>query len=379
MLNGLLINYAIDAVRPVAFWITVTIFSALLTGAIITLFIKKENIVPYMKAAISAFFVYALVIGILLIILDIAKHFDSAYLEENYVDKSVTYYVMLPAVVSLVILLIAALFVEIRHILGKKRIEETRADGILKIINIVLFVIALIAVIVTVVLIGIYYGKRINGDGYYTADGTGFSQAALYTGAALIVALAVALALIFDKSKADFNSKMIARAGISIALSFVLSYVALFKLPQGGTVTLASLLPVMLFAYSYGLKRGIVVGFIYGLMQSLQDPFIIHPAQFLLDYPVAFAMIGTAGLFANVRLPSQLKFAFGAIFAGVLRFVSHVISGVFAFGAYAPAGQDHLLYSLAYNSFVFVDIAIAIAAGVLLLTNKAFARIIEEK
>ena len=89
---------------------------------------------------------------------------------------------------------------------------------------------------------------------------------------------AIALSILFDKNKFEFNSKIIARAGISIALSFILSYVALFKMPQGGTVTLASLLPLMLFAYAYGMKRGLVFGLVYGFLQSLQDPFIIHPA-----------------------------------------------------------------------------------------------------
>ena len=117
------------------------------------------------------------------------------------------------------------------------------------------------------------------------------------------------------------------------------------------------------------------------ILQAVQDPWIIHPAQFLLDYPIAFACIGVAGLFANVKklekLP-QVQFALGAVVASTLRFVSHVLSGVFAFSeyAYTPAGEpmSAWLYSLGYNAFVFVDIAIVIAVGVLVFSSKAFVR-----
>ena len=150
-------------------------------------------------------------------------------------------------------------------------------------------------------------------------------------------------------------------------------------MPQGGSVTLASMLPVMLFAYIYGTKKGLFVGLIYGLLQAMQDPYIIHPAQFLLDYPVAFAMVGFAGAFSNIkkldRLP-QIKFALGAVLSGSLRFLAHVLSGVFAFGAYAmDAGNDNFwLYSTAYNAYIFIDVVIVIAAGAFIFSSKNFNR-----
>ena len=160
-----------------------------------------------------------------------------------------------------------------------------------------------------------------------------------------------------------------------------LSFIKLFQLPQGGSITLASMLPIMVFAYSYGMKKGLLVGFIYGLLQSIQDPFIIHPAQFLLDYPVAFTMLGFSGAFASFKplekLP-QVKFALGALISSVFRFASHVISGVFAFGAYAEAAgaSNHLLYSLAYNSFVFIELAIVVVVGAILFSSKTFKTVI---
>ena len=233
------------------------------------------------------------------------------------------------------------------------------------------------AVIATIACLVVYYTKNVVDDGYYSEE---LNQLGLYLATGGLIAALVATAFLTDmKNKNGFDSRCIALAGITVALSFALSYIKMFSLPQGGSVTLASLLPVMLFAYIYGPKKGIFVGFIYGALQAMQDPYLIHPAQFLLDYPVAFAAVGLAGVFKNIKqldkLP-QVKFALGAVVAGALRFISHVFSGVFAFGAYAiDAGETNFwVYSLAYNSFVFVDIAIVIAAGVLVLSSKSFVK-----
>ena len=129
-----------------------------------------------------------------------------------------------------------------------------------------------------------------------------------------------------------------------------------------------------LFSYLFGAKRGVFVGFIYGVLQAVQDPWLIHPAQFLLDYPVAFASAGLAGLFRSLNVfssASQAQFTVSALLAGVLRFVCHLLSGVFAFSV-AAQGQNVWIYSLIYNSYVFVDIALVLIAGAILLSSKAF-------
>ncbi|MBO5328817.1 MAG: energy-coupled thiamine transporter ThiT [Clostridia bacterium] len=234
--------------------------------------------------------------------------------------------------------------------------------------------VALVALIATIVCLIVYYNsgdaESVNGVQISSAE-----SALLYVFSALILVAIAAIAFFFGKTEQkDFDSKTIAFAAICIAMSFALSYVRVVKLPQGGSITIASLLPIMLFSYMFGVRKGVFVGFIYGLLQAIQDPWLVHPAQFLLDYPVAFAAIGVAGAFANVKalekLP-QVKFALGAVLAGVLRFVSHIFSGVFAFSEYA-AGVNPWAYSLGYNSFVFVDLAIVIVAGVLLFSSKSF-------
>lgn len=238
------------------------------------------------------------------------------------------------------------------------------------------------ALIATLVCMGVYYAKAIADDGYYDSPEYGkLDQVWLYVSSALLAVGAVVAAFLLDrKNNKPLDSHCIALAGITIALSFALSYIKLWEMPQGGSITLASLLPVMLFAYIYGPKKGLLVGFIYGVLQAIQTPYyVIHPAQFLLDYPVAFSMVAFTGAFSKIKamdkLP-QIKFALGAVLAGALRFVAHLFSGVFAFGAYAiDAGQQNFwLYSAAYNSFVFADLVLVIVAGVLLFSSKSFVK-----
>lgn len=165
---------------------------------------------------------------------------------------------------------------------------------------------------------------------------------------------------------------------IAIAMSFALSYARFIKLPQGGSVTFASLLPLMIYCAMFGTRRGVVVCLIYGFLQALQDTYIIHPLQFLLDYPLAFGMISASGIFFErtpIRKNKLAAFIIGAIIAVVLRYACHICSGTFAFGADAPdTASSFFAYSAAYNSFTMVDLAIDLAAGILLFLSRAFRR-----
>ncbi len=366
---NLLTTYAIDVAEPYVIWGTVTIAGALvLTGLILLLvdcvFIKNGIFKKYVKIAFYAFFVYALVMAVSVLVMEIVKHYDPAYLEDKWVSKDIVPYMFIPAVITLSIMLFsfAGLF-----IVNIKRPEAK------KLYSIIAGTVCVISLIITLVLIAVFFAKNIVGDGYYTDESAGFSSWALYILSAVLIIGSIAAALLLGKKdKKGFDTHCIAIAGICTALSFALSYVKLFEMPQGGSVTLASMFPVMLFSYIYGPKKGLIVGSIYGMLQAVQDPYIIHPAQFLLDYPVAFAMLGFAGVFGKVqnldRLP-QVKFTLGAVLAGSLRYLSHLISGVFAFGAYA-GGSNVWLYSLAYNSYVFIDVAILLVIGVIVLSSK---------
>lgn len=174
--------------------------------------------------------------------------------------------------------------------------------------------------------------------------------------AGALAALGVVL-LVIARGHIRWTARMLANAALCLALAFVLSYIKLFDLPQGGAVTAASLLPIVAFAYSYGLAPGLVVGVAYGLLQMIQDPWIVTPVQAILDYPLAFACIALAAVAR--RLPDSWGWLAGMALAAVGRFVCHTFTGVVFFAEYAEGtGMTPFVYSVSYNSFVFVDMAI---------------------
>ena len=206
------------------------------------------------------------------------------------------------------------------------------------------------------------------------------STVGMIVSAVVIMALLVAVYILGVKKDVN-NTRALVYGAVAVALSFALSYARLFKLPQGGSVTFASLLPLMIYCMMFGTRRGLLVCLVYGTLQALQDPYIIHPMQFLLDYPLAFGLIGISGIFVEKNLFKNkiVGFVLGAVLAVGLRYACHVCSGVFAFADYFYWDSELMskydsaaVYSLAYNSFALVDMAIAIVAGSLMLLSKSF-------
>lgn len=159
---------------------------------------------------------------------------------------------------------------------------------------------------------------------------------------------------------------MLATGAICIAMSFLLSYVKLFSMPTGGSITAASMLPLMLFAWVYGVGPGMLAGAAYGLLQFIQEPYLTHIVQMLFDYPVAFAMMGLAGLFRGVDRHWALPL--GVVVACFGRFACHLFTGMVFFAAYAPASDllSVFLYSAAYNGgYMGVEAAISAVVAAL--------------
>jgi thiamine transporter len=173
----------------------------------------------------------------------------------------------------------------------------------------------------------------------------------------LISVLAViALAVIFFviSRKVSYNTKILAYGAIAIAASFVLSYIRLFRFPNGGSVTVASMLPLFIFAYIAGPRAGMMAGMCLGMLQFIQDAYFVHWTQFLLDYPIAFALLGLAGLCGKNIFVGAFLGSFG-------RFICHFLSGVVFFAEYAGE-QNVFLYSLIYNgSYILPDMIICLA------------------
>ncbi len=159
----------------------------------------------------------------------------------------------------------------------------------------------------------------------------------------LICCAILLIALIKFKSL-KFDSKLIARIGLAIALAFILDMLKIYRLPNGGgSISLGSMIPIMLISFVYGPSIGLFTGFLFGIFKLIVDPYILNPIQVLFDYPMPFMAIGIVGFFKNRYL--------GATLGMFLRFICHFISGIIFFGSYAPAGMSPIVYSIAVNGF----------------------------
>ncbi|MBQ4581399.1 MAG: energy-coupled thiamine transporter ThiT [Clostridia bacterium] len=147
-------------------------------------------------------------------------------------------------------------------------------------------------------------------------------------------------------TRKTWNAKSLAYAALSIALSFILSYIKIWRMPNSGSVTLASMLPLMLFAASYGVGPGLLAGAAYGLLQYLQGGWFVHPIQFLLDYPLAFALIGLSGLYRYMPKAWSQWSLYAAMVLGALgRCISATLAGVLY---WETAPWASLVYNGAY-------------------------------
>lgn len=171
-----------------------------------------------------------------------------------------------------------------------------------------------------------------------------------YTWAVLAVLVVMGAALLrAGSAKGRWNSRSLAIAAMCVAISFVLSCIRLFKMPQGGSITVVSMLPLTMFCVAFGPLQGLVAGCAYGLLQLIQDMYVIHPLQLLVDYPFAFGAMALSGLVIYLPIKDSLKLPLGVVLATIGRYIMAVISGAVFFAEYAPADQGALVYSLLYN------------------------------
>jgi len=161
-----------------------------------------------------------------------------------------------------------------------------------------------------------------------------------------------------------FPVQALAEAGVMIAFATLLSFVKLWHMPQGGSVTAASMVPIVVVALRWGPEVGLLTAVAHGVVQYIVEPVAVHPVQVFLDFPVAFGMLGLAGFFRG--LPAA-----GAAVGVTGRLAAHLVSGAVFFGAYAPAGQSPWLYSALYNGpYLVIELAVTAAVIWLLARNR---------
>ncbi len=211
-----------------------------------------------------------------------------------------------------------------------------------------------------------------------SAKATGVVKRISIAAVLVLLALIAVISIFKRKESQKYDAKRIAFAGVCVAMSFVLAFVKVSPVQSGGSVTLASFVPVLLFAYVYGPLEGFAVGLIHGLLNFIESPWILTPATFLLDYLLAFASIGIMGFFG--KLPRKEKGALpvvlGCICVFGARFIFHLTSGMIYFiensvwvDFPAWAMQNAFIYSLIYQC-VYIPLDAFIATMVLLLLAK---------
>lgn len=187
-------------------------------------------------------------------------------------------------------------------------------------------------------------------------------------------------------------------SGVLIALATILSFIKVFDLPFGGSITLCSMLPIMTIGFMYGAKWGLYAGTAYGIIQGILGATMSSAFAdqklwgilliCILDYIVAFAVLGLAGMFKNKIKSVPVAFVLGVTVAGILRYITHVVSGFILFGGWAEWffsqegfyswGQTildnfsgtglSLIYSIIYNAMYMIPeiIITAIVGGIII-------------
>ncbi len=189
------------------------------------------------------------------------------------------------------------------------------------------------------------------------------------------------------------NINRLVETSLFIILGIILSMIKIFNLPYGGSITIASMLPLVFISFKYGTKWGIFTGVVYGLLSgmlgfsegsfkgiNLWMVFFI----FFIDYILAHSVIGFSGLFRNCKkIKLSTRLLLGIIIGGFLKLFFHILSGTIFYGSYAQwffSQEDflggeyilqkfsgftlYLIYSLFYNmSYMMPEIILTCIIG----------------
>ena len=165
------------------------------------------------------------------------------------------------------------------------------------------------------------------------------------------------------------NASRLVECAAMIAVAVVLSILKILDLPYGGSVTVASMLPIIIISYRHGIKWGLLTGFVFGITQQLLGLNTLSYvttwqsvlAVILLDYIVAYTVTGLGGVFKK-RLAQPQALLCGAVFVCVLRYICHVISGATVWAGLSIPTNAALLYSFGYNATYMIPETIVTGA-----------------
>ena len=190
----------------------------------------------------------------------------------------------------------------------------------------------------------------VNAEGGLTTAGY---AVCIVIGVALFIAALVFAGKVSERKK--MGTKQLVFCAMALALAFITSYIKIFNMPLGGSVTLCSMLFIVLVGNWYGPKAGILVGLVYGILQFIQEPYVLSFFQVCCDYILAFAALGVAGFFAKSN-NGLIKGFIGAVIA---RGAFHALGGYLYWMDYMPENFPKALsslYPILYNySYLLVE------------------------
>ena len=193
-----------------------------------------------------------------------------------------------------------------------------------------------------------------------TSDG-GLTVCGYVLCAAGIPALLLGAGTMSGSRRHRLSVRQLVFCGAAMALSFVTSCIKVFSLPYGGSVTLFSMLFICLTGYWYGLGTGMLTGLAYGILQFLQEPYVLSPFQVCCDYILAFAGLGLAGAFTRQTDGLRKGYLLGITVRGAF----HALGGYLYWMDYMPENFPQSLksiYPIAYNySYLLAEGVITVA------------------
>ncbi|MBQ8717110.1 MAG: energy-coupled thiamine transporter ThiT [Clostridia bacterium] len=158
--------------------------------------------------------------------------------------------------------------------------------------------------------------------------------------------------------KSTIRTKKMVECALLVAIGTVLSLFSVVNMPYGGSITVASMLPVVLISYRHGLSWGLGSGFVYAIVQQLLGlnnltyftTWQSVVAVIFLDYIIAFVAVGLGGVFRRTITQQSLSLVCGSVLVCLIRYLCHVVSGATVWAGLSIPTEAALLYSFGYNA-----------------------------
>lgn len=203
-----------------------------------------------------------------------------------------------------------------------------------------------------------------------------------YVSIGIVVLCAIGILLMASIGRQKTQTRELVFAASCIALSFVLSFIKVKVGAEGGSVTLASFVPIFIYSYVFGVRKGFLVGSIYGLMQIIEGGvYFVNVVQLLGDYILAFSSVCLASVFKKISSNKNWGIYAGVVLVIFTRFLMHTIAGIFYFDV-SMLGEA-IIGSILYNgAYMLPELVITtVVIGILVQTGnfEQLSRVLSSK